>query len=405
MVAMPGRIPPSANRWRNRFHPRGTGLPRAFVMRHNAARMLPGRMYLFDDDERERRGREALLRGVCEELVREAFAAGVSSITNPEVRATSSRREFFQWLDADSEPFLVVIDLSSEIDELNFIGARILRAVAEDHALARRCWRVALSKYATAEIAVELQGLAHAIVTCDYVDTQRWLAEAIRSALRQPLDHPTAITQHPATQEPKDWDAALAARVNMLLDAEAMRGDEFIVLNLIKDVPSTIINAELAREREADPQATDRRKSVNDFLHAVIAATGEPTVGAAHERVAQCAPGLRGKTIHEPLTPEAVERAGRTVTDVLPLEEAPARRHRLTDDDLNLANELVRQFSAKVKADDLSSKAGTARHQALRRVLADARFNVDSEVVQYAVWTLSDVIRAEPQGWRIDSVA
>ncbi|MCP9491665.1 MAG: hypothetical protein MSC31_17600 [Solirubrobacteraceae bacterium MAG38_C4-C5] len=369
--------------------------------------MLPARIYLFDDNELERNGREVLLHRMRAELVGEMVADGVPNIVNPEVRATSSRREFFEWLDADEEPSLVVIDLSSDIKELNFVGARILRAVAEDNRLAQRCWRVALSKYATVEIADELQGLAHSIVRDTNVDTQRLLTEAVRAATGNPLGSTVAITQHPATQDRVDWDETLRALVEELVGVEAMRGDEFIVQSLIKGVPSNVIDDELEREREESRGQATSRRNVNEFLKRVMATTGEPTVTVAHERVAQLKARLRGKTIHEPLTPEAVERAHIALDRVVRFDKEPARRHRLTEDDLLTADDLISRFPAEVEQVALERQqrarrnSGIIRHSALRRVLAQPPFNANSEVAQYAVWTLSDVIRTEPQ---IDSV-
>ena len=213
--------------------------------------MLPQRIYLFDDDKWERRVRRKDLERAVQLIVTAALTMERGEINVlPAIVDTGSRQELFDMLDEEEGPCIVVADLKSSSEhDVGWIGARVLRSIAEDRVLRARCWRIALSKFATAEVASELEGHAHAIVLDEVRSIEKHLALAIQSVMRNEPVKSAAITQHPATQEMTDWDEALRARVQQLVGLDSKRGDEFILLKLIKNVPSNVIDQELRRGR------------------------------------------------------------------------------------------------------------------------------------------------------------
>lgn len=312
----------------------------------------------------------------------------------PAIVDTGSRRELFRLLDAEQHPCIVVADLMSRSDDVGWIGARVVRSIAEDPVLRARCWRIALSKFATPEIASELDGHAHAIVMDEVRGVEQHLALAIQTVTRKRPDKTVSITQHPATREKTDWDAALREQVQQLVGEDPCRGDEFILLNLMNDVPATVIDHELKRELESEAGAAgERRMTVNDFLTAVRGHRGEPTTTGVHGLIAEAKAELQARTIHQPLQPDAVERASVLLTEVLPFEHEPHERHRIPDDLYRLAVDFVERYRTSLKA--VRPNATRKRQIALRNSLEEEPFSDDLEGLQFAIWSLSDVVRAE----------
>lgn len=358
--------------------------------------MLPQRIYLFDDDEWERRVRRKDLERAVQIIVGEALTRMEPGEANviPTIIDTGSRRRLFDLLDAEEQTCLVVADLRSRSEQdVGWIGARMLRSIAEDPALSRRCWRIALSKFATAEIASELEGHAQAIVMDEARAVEKHLALAIQTVVRNPPAKIVAITQHPATKEKTDWDAASRERVTQLVGEDSKRGDEFILSKLIKGVPANVIDQELKRELDAErADANDRRLSVNDFLNAIKGNRGEPTTAGVHRLIAESTADLQARTIHQPLNPDAVERAKGVLTEVLPFVHAPHLRHRLPPEYFRLAVDFIDRYGER---SIVRSNATGKRAIALRGTLEEEPFCDDVESLQFAVWSLSDVVRAE----------
>lgn len=364
---------------------------------HDTMAVLPRRIYLFDDDEWERGIRSRDVERAVRIIVNDAMeqtAPGGADLVIPEVVSTGSRQRLFELLDDEHSNCIVIADLASHSGyDIGWIGARILRSIAEDPEMGRRCWRIALSKFATAEIATELSGHAHAIVKDRARDVDRHLASAIATVMGHPPARTVAITQHPATQDRTDWDGALRDHVQKLVGLDSRRGDEFILLGLIKNVPANVIEQELERELAAEGGAPEeRRMSVNDFLRAVEGNRGEPSTAGVHRLISETSAMLKARTIHQSLNPDAVDRARKVIAEVLAFDAAPHRRHRLPEDRYQLGREFVVRYSELAPS---TANATTKRVIALRKALEDPRFSADREILQFAVWSLSDVIRAE----------
>ena len=361
--------------------------------------MLPQRIYLYDDDPYERQVRRKDLERALQMIVTAALAMETHAVNVlPSIVDTGSRQELFDMLDAEQHACLVVADLQSRSrDDVGWIGARVLRSIAEDPVLNARCWRIALSKFASAEIASELEGHAHAMVHDDVRSVERHLARAIHTVTRYEPAKTTAITQHPATKDQTDWGGALRERVEQLVGADTKRGDEFILQKLIKNVPANVIDGELRRELATEGgDVGDRRTKVNDFLQAIKGHRGEPTTGGVHRLIAETTADLPARTIHQPLHADAVERASGVLTEVLPFARDPHKRHRLPADYYGLAVDFIISYRANAAASDsIRPNASSKRAIALRRTLEQEPFGDDLEGLQFAIWSLSDVVRAE----------
>ena len=113
---------------------------------------------------------------------------------------------------------------------------------------------------------------------------------------------------------------------------------------------------------------------VNDFLTAIKGHRGEPTTAGVHRLIAETAADLPARTIHQPLHPDAVERAYGVLTELLPFTREPHKRHRLPDDYFRLAVDFIDSYRLRAKADgSIRPNASIKREKALRRTLRKPR--------------------------------
>ena len=288
----------------------------------------------------------------------------------PAIVDTGSRPELFDMLDAEEHPCIVVADLlSPSRHDVGWIGARVLRSIAEGPELGARCWRIALSKFRDGRDRRRARVHAHPIVMDEARAVEKQLARAIQTVTRHEPGKRTSITQHPATKEKTDWDA-LRERVQQLIGVDSKRGDEFILLKLIKNVPANVIDEELKRELEVeDGDPGNRRMKVNDFLTAINGHRGEPTTGGVHRLIAETTADLQAQTIHQPLNPDAVERASVVVREVLPFTHEPRKRHRLPADYYRLAIDFIDSYRESLRSGPRSAptRAASARSRCAGR--------------------------------------